>query len=166
LTIRRALHSVDVIVSNPPYIPAHDQHLQQGDLRFEPQRALTDNHNGLSALATIIAGAAAYTQSYLQMPEQQQALAELIAILHELHPADMATLLESLPLQERMLVWKLATPTEDGEVLLEVSDPVRETHNADQVLNILRAANGSNDNQVRRQAENYATPHPAVSARW
>ncbi|PIT11335.1 magnesium transporter [Snodgrassella alvi] len=68
-----------------------------------------------------------HTQSYLQMPEQQQALAELIAILHELHPADMATLLESLPLQERMLVWKLATPTEDGEVLLEVSDPVRET---------------------------------------
>ena len=55
-----ALHSVDVIVSNPPYIAAHDQHLQQGDLRFEPQHALTDNHNGLSALATIIAGAAAF----------------------------------------------------------------------------------------------------------
>jgi release factor glutamine methyltransferase len=55
-----ALHSVDVIVSNPPYIPAHDQHLQQGDLRFEPQHALTDNHNGLSALVTIIAGAAAF----------------------------------------------------------------------------------------------------------
>ncbi|PIT11340.1 transporter [Snodgrassella alvi] len=32
-------------------------------------------------------------------------------------------------------------------------------NNADQVLNILRAANGSNDNQVRRQAENYATPY-------
>ncbi|MCO6506551.1 MAG: peptide chain release factor N(5)-glutamine methyltransferase [Snodgrassella sp.] len=55
-----ALHSVDVIVSNPPYIAAHDQHLQQGDLRFEPQHALTDNHNGLSALATIIAGASAF----------------------------------------------------------------------------------------------------------
>ncbi|MCO6514083.1 MAG: peptide chain release factor N(5)-glutamine methyltransferase [Snodgrassella sp.] len=55
-----ALHSVDVIVSNPPYIAAHDQHLQQGDLRFEPQHALTDNHNGLSALATIISGAAAF----------------------------------------------------------------------------------------------------------
>ncbi|WP_370578495.1 magnesium transporter [Snodgrassella alvi] len=68
-----------------------------------------------------------HTQSYLQTPEQEQALTELIAALHELHPADMATLLESLPLQERMLVWKLATPTEDGEVLLEVSDPVRET---------------------------------------
>ncbi|WMY92558.1 peptide chain release factor N(5)-glutamine methyltransferase [Snodgrassella communis] len=55
-----ALHSVDVIVSNPPYIAAHDQHLQQGDLRFEPQHALTDYYNGLSALATIIAGAATF----------------------------------------------------------------------------------------------------------
>lgn len=52
-----APHSVDVIVSNPPYIDAQDPHLQQGDLRFEPQQALTDNHNGLSAFKTIIAGA-------------------------------------------------------------------------------------------------------------
>lgn len=52
-----APHSVDVIVSNPPYIYAQDPHLQQGDLRFEPQQALTDNHNGLSAFETIIAGA-------------------------------------------------------------------------------------------------------------
>ena len=60
-------------------------------------------------------------------PEQNQALVALIAILHELHPADMATVLESLPLQERVLVWKLGAPEEDGEVLLEVSEPVRET---------------------------------------
>ncbi|WP_371687920.1 peptide chain release factor N(5)-glutamine methyltransferase [Snodgrassella alvi] len=52
-----APHSVNVIVSNPPYIDAQDPHLQQGDLRFEPQQALTDNHNGLSAFETIIAGA-------------------------------------------------------------------------------------------------------------
>ncbi len=60
-------------------------------------------------------------------PEQNQALVALIAILHELHPADMAVVLESLPLQERVLVWKLGAPEEDGEVLLEVSEPVRET---------------------------------------
>ena len=63
----------------------------------------------------------------LPNPEQNQALVALIAILHELHPADMATVLESLPLQERVLVWKLGAPEEDGEVLLEVSEPVRET---------------------------------------
>ena len=54
-------------------------------------------------------------------------LVELIAILHELHPADVAGLLESLPQKERALVWHFAAPEEDGEVLLEVSDAVRET---------------------------------------
>ncbi|MCO6504720.1 MAG: peptide chain release factor N(5)-glutamine methyltransferase [Snodgrassella sp.] len=52
-----AAHSVDVVVSNPPYIAVDDVHLQQGDLRFEPQQALTDHHNGLTALTAVIAGA-------------------------------------------------------------------------------------------------------------
>ena len=56
-----------------------------------------------------------------------QKLVELMAILHELHPADMATLLESLPPKERVIVWKLGVPEDDGDVLLEVSDAVRET---------------------------------------
>ncbi|MBF0803179.1 MULTISPECIES: magnesium transporter [unclassified Neisseria] len=54
-------------------------------------------------------------------------LVELIAVLHELHPADVAAVLESLPPKERSMVWHLASPEEDGEVLLEVSDAVRET---------------------------------------
>jgi release factor glutamine methyltransferase len=48
----------DVIVANPPYIVAGDTHLSQGDLRFEPIGALTDHADGLSALRTIVAGAA------------------------------------------------------------------------------------------------------------
>ena len=51
----------------------------------------------------------------------------LIGILHELHPADVAAVLENLPPKERVLVWKLASPEEDGDVLLEVSDSVRES---------------------------------------
>ena len=47
----------DLILSNPPYIHAKDQHLQQGDLRFEPLAALSDGIDGLSCLRTIIAGA-------------------------------------------------------------------------------------------------------------
>lgn len=47
----------DLIVSNPPYIHAQDDHLEQGDLRFEPQGALTDRSDGLSALRTVIEGA-------------------------------------------------------------------------------------------------------------
>lgn len=45
------------IVSNPPYIVAGDEHLTQGDLRFEPADALTDHADGLSALRIIVAGA-------------------------------------------------------------------------------------------------------------
>jgi release factor glutamine methyltransferase len=46
----------DVIASNPPYIAAGDEHLAQGDLRFEPVGALTDHADGLSALRIIVAG--------------------------------------------------------------------------------------------------------------
>lgn len=63
----------------------------------------------------------------IEDPKTQRYLNELINILHDLHPADMATVLESLPQQERVMVWKLSEPDEDGEVLLEVSDAVRET---------------------------------------
>lgn len=50
----------DLVASNPPYIAAGDAHLAQGDLRFEPAGALTDHADGLSALRTIVAGAAAH----------------------------------------------------------------------------------------------------------
>jgi release factor glutamine methyltransferase len=50
----------DVIVANPPYIVAGDSHLAQGDLRFEPQDALTDHADGLSALRSIVDGAAGH----------------------------------------------------------------------------------------------------------
>ncbi|QGZ62980.1 peptide chain release factor N(5)-glutamine methyltransferase [Paraburkholderia acidisoli] len=48
------------IVSNPPYIANGDPHLDQGDLRFEPRGALTDEADGLDALRAIVAGAPAY----------------------------------------------------------------------------------------------------------
>lgn len=47
----------DVIVSNPPYIAAGDPHLDEGDLRFEPRGALTDESDGLSAIRAIVGGA-------------------------------------------------------------------------------------------------------------
>ncbi len=50
----------DVIVSNPPYIPAGDHHLSMGDLRFEPASALTDQHDGLMAYRSIFKEAAAF----------------------------------------------------------------------------------------------------------
>lgn len=47
----------DLIVSNPPYIAANDHHLQQGDVRFEPQTALVAGSDGLDDLRQIIAQA-------------------------------------------------------------------------------------------------------------
>jgi release factor glutamine methyltransferase len=49
--------SFDAIVSNPPYIAQGDPHLSEGDLRFEPRGALTDEADGLSAIRAIVAGA-------------------------------------------------------------------------------------------------------------
>ena len=50
----------DLIVSNPPYIAAHDHHLQQGDLRFEPPQALAAGPDGLDDLRILIGGAPAH----------------------------------------------------------------------------------------------------------
>jgi release factor glutamine methyltransferase len=47
----------DLILSNPPYIESGDPHLNQGDLRFEPLNALTDQADGLSCLELIISKA-------------------------------------------------------------------------------------------------------------
>lgn len=47
----------DVIVSNPPYIKSSDQHLKQGDLRFEPLCALASGKDGLDDINTIISQA-------------------------------------------------------------------------------------------------------------
>src|SRR5260221_213364 len=57
----------------------------------------------------------------------KQNLAELQNKLDKLHPADVAYILEALPLEERLVVWELVKAERDGEILLEVSDSVRET---------------------------------------
>ena len=51
----------DLIVANPPYVAGSDEHLFQGDLRYEPQIALTDESNdGLSSIRAIVDGAPAH----------------------------------------------------------------------------------------------------------
>ncbi len=58
---------------------------------------------------------------------QKQNLAELQQLLDKLHPADVAYILEALPLQDRLTIWDLVKAERDGEILLEASDAVRET---------------------------------------
>ncbi|MBL8483546.1 MAG: magnesium transporter, partial [Rhodocyclaceae bacterium] len=57
----------------------------------------------------------------------KQHLAELSDRLEHMHPADIAYILEALPLPDRLLVWDLVKVERDGEILLEVSDAVRES---------------------------------------
>ncbi|RXZ44990.1 magnesium transporter [Crenobacter cavernae] len=57
----------------------------------------------------------------------KQNLAELQHKLDAQHPADIAYILEALPPEDRLLVWELVKAERDGEILLEVSDAVRET---------------------------------------
>src|SRR6187401_3139902 len=56
----------------------------------------------------------------------KQNKAQLQRRLDPLHPADIAFVLEALPLDERLYIWELVKADRDGEILLEVSEPVRE----------------------------------------
>lgn len=73
----------DVIVSNPPYIAQDDHHLKQGDVRYEPRSALTDEADGLSDLRAIITQAALYLRvgGYILLEhgwDQGQAVRQLL----------------------------------------------------------------------------------------
>jgi release factor glutamine methyltransferase len=50
----------DLIVSNPPYVAEGDPHLQQGDLRFEPEMALSAGEHGMACITHIINAAPDY----------------------------------------------------------------------------------------------------------
>ena len=46
-------------------------------------------------------------------------------ILNALHPAEIANLLEALPHSQRSIVWNMLDHDDDGEILLDVGDEVR-----------------------------------------
>lgn len=70
----------------------------------------------------------------------KQNLVKLQAKLDSLHPADVADILEALPLDQRLDVWELVKVERDGDILLEVSDAVRQTLIADMNSDELLAA--------------------------
>jgi len=75
----------------------------------------------------------------------RQHLNELQQLLDRLHPADIADILEALPLDQRLVAWELVKSERDGEILLEVSDAVRETLIAHMDEGELVAATGQLD---------------------
>ena len=100
--------------------------------RLEPE----DAARALRTVETLLAGHKERFATLVARDEAGQPLAhepavdyltELRWALEDLHPADVAYVLEALPLDDRRLVWELVKIERDGEVLLEVSDSVRET---------------------------------------
>ncbi len=69
-----------------------------------------------------------------------QDIGELQKKLDDLHPADVAHILEALPLEDRLNLWDLVKADRDGEILLEVSDSVRQSLIADMEPEELLAA--------------------------
>ncbi|PCI20837.1 MAG: magnesium transporter [Piscirickettsiaceae bacterium] len=53
------------------------------------------------------------------------ALSRVKQQINDLHSAEIASLLESLPLKNRLIVWKLIDPDLTGDILVEVNDEVR-----------------------------------------
>ena len=81
----------------------------------------------------------------------KQNLADLQREIDALHPADVAHILDALPPEDRLSVWHLVKSDRDGEILLEVSDAVRESLLADMDAperEQLRSAMSWEDDQV------------------
>jgi magnesium transporter len=64
-------------------------------------------------------------------PDGAEISRQLRALLEDVHPADVAFILENLPLEDRLFAWGLVSSDREGEILLEVSDAVRDTLLAD-----------------------------------
>jgi magnesium transporter len=47
-------------------------------------------------------------------------------LVGSLHPSELARLLESLPLRERAVIWEMVDPENEGDVLVELADEVRD----------------------------------------
>jgi magnesium transporter len=63
----------------------------------------------------------------LEEMQRRQNLVELHRRLRTLHPADIAVILESLPVQDRLVVWREVTPAAGAQALIEVDAGIRQS---------------------------------------
>ena len=61
----------------------------------------------------------------------KESLKSLKNLLNNLHPSDAADILEALPIDRRLAIWELVKSENEGDILVEVSDVVRQTLIAD-----------------------------------
>jgi len=84
----------DIIVSNPPYIDETDEHLFQGDVRFEPRSALVAGENGLADLRHLINNAPVHLKDngYLLLEHGWKQGEEVRSIFWQNHWQGVATI--------------------------------------------------------------------------
>jgi magnesium transporter len=83
------------------------------------------------------------TQNSLQLLREQLDSGRMRAarlMIHSLHPAEIAHLLESLPHRQRNVIWDMLDPDDEGDVLVEVSDEVRDGRIEDMKSEVILAA--------------------------
>lgn len=107
-------------IHEPHYTENVQDHLQQVQQLLEQQAPD-------ESVAQLQEAAQAEVQGLAASLLSPRHLAGLREKLSSLHPADVAYILEALPIDQRLLVWDLVKADRDGEILIEVSDAVRES---------------------------------------
>lgn len=99
-----------------------------------PQRDPDEASRALERISEIFDAQASRHEDVKPNPDEPdatplgpQAEMELRKVLADLHPADVAYVLEALPQDDRLAVWHLVRRSQNGDVLVEVNDGVRET---------------------------------------
>ena len=70
-----------------------------------------------------------HTQSNLKLLREKlgsDGMSAAQMLIGSLHPAEVARLLESLPPHERAVIWEMVDPDDEGDVLVEVNEEVRD----------------------------------------
>lgn len=82
----------DLIVSNPPYVAADDEHLERGDVRFEPRPALVGGDDGLACIRAIAARAQSWLQpgGWLLLEHGYDQKERCLEVLHQLGCAEVS----------------------------------------------------------------------------
>jgi magnesium transporter len=113
-----------------------ERHLQE---RLEEISRLLGKHRLLESLTHRQEGP---KRDLLEDLQHRQNLAELHKKLRQLHPADIAFVLEALPPGERQLIWTEVAPERRGVALVELSEAVRrslmESMSRDELIAALR----------------------------
>lgn len=94
------------------------------DSFVEEVRSLLQRQRMVEGLVTKQAGP---KQEMLEMLTYRQHLAEMQNRLASRHPADIAFVLESLPMEDRLRIWNQVWRLRGGTILLELSDNVRKS---------------------------------------